>query len=340
MTAQGAGAAEFAAMPAYDREQWEHLTAYWEKRADARGTPRWLAEGARSAGGAIAGAARSAGSAVGKVVPDAVKSAVNDAGDVLLEQALRPAAGGAAHLLELTNDWAVELHDPEAVLKIARERGVDATEIGELRAAGLKDCDRLLTRTTLRWRTVGAVEGAAMGTLALVPVAGIPVAVFADVLVMDVLSVSIATRIAYSYGYDANDPAEREFIDQVVASALVKQLAKAGPLNKTALAHQAFAGRVRWSEKLRQDHRSGQALEKFMAKWYQGRVPVQHVGKGLGVLAILVGAGVNAQVLGRVADHSKKYCQTRRLCERYGMPLPVALSGMHPEGFADEADMP
>lgn len=47
---------------------------------------------------------------------------------------------------------------------------------GSPRQQDLKVCDRLLTRNTLTWRTAGAVEGGAMGLLALVPVAGIPVA--------------------------------------------------------------------------------------------------------------------------------------------------------------------
>ncbi len=50
-------------------------------------------------------------------------------------------------------------------------------------------------------------EGGAMGLLAMVPVA-----LTADILVVQVLSTSIASRIAYSYGYDAKDPGEQDFI--------------------------------------------------------------------------------------------------------------------------------
>lgn len=344
-----------AEMPAYDREQWERLEAYWSKRANARGTPKWLTDGARSAASATGKAAKSASAAVGKVVPDAVKDAagkvvpdrVKDAavtaGDAVVDKALRPAVATAVHLIELANDWAVELQDPDSVLATARKRGLGVENLADLRDVQLKDCDRLLTRETLKWRTAGAVEGAGMGALALVPVAGIPASIFADVIVMDVLCASIATRVAYSYGFDAKDPAEKEFVESMVATALTKQLAKAGPLNETALAHHAFAGRQRWSAKLRQDHRIGEALEKLMSRWYSGgRVPVQHVSKGLWVLAILVGAGTNSHVLARVADHSRRYCQTRWLCERYGLPLPTALRKPEPSSpgdlSADEAD--
>jgi hypothetical protein len=54
------------------------------------------------------------------------------------------------------------------------------------------------------------------------------------------------------------------------------------------------------------------------------------VSKGLWVLAILVGAGTNSHTLARVADHSRRYCQTRWLCERYGLPLPAALRRPEP----------
>jgi hypothetical protein len=338
-------------MSAYERDQWERLQAYWSRRANPRGTPKWLTDGARSVASASGRAAKGAATAVGKAVPDTVKEAagkvsvpdgVKDAagraGGVVLDQALRPAASAAAHILELANDWVIELQDPQAVLATARRRGLKVESLADLREVHLRDCDRLLTRETLKWRTAGALEGAGMGALALVPVAGLPISIGADLLVMDLLCASIATRIAYSYGFDPKDPAEKELIDAMVSTALAKQLAKAGPMKDTALAHKAFAGRRNWSAKLRKDHRIGAELEKLMSRWYSGaHVPVQHVSKALGVLAILVGAGTNSQTLARVADHSRKYCQTRWLCERYALPLPPALRTLEPFA-AEDAD--
>lgn len=259
---------------------------------------------------------------VSRVAPEAAKRAASVVGDTLLI----PAAKGAVALLKLTSDWAVELHDPSKVVELARSRNLDVHEVVDLKSVALKDCDGLLGRHNLKWRTVGAVEGGTMGALALVPVAGIPVSITADIVVMDVLCTAIATRVAYCYGFDAADPAEREFIGQVVATGLRKQMAKSAPINHTARAGQAFRGRQRWSAKLRNDHQLGAALEKFMARWYTGgKVPVRHVAKGLWLLAVLVGAGANSQILARVAEHSQRYCQTRWLCERYGLELPPAL---------------
>ncbi|WP_442545205.1 EcsC family protein [Arthrobacter sp. KN11-1C] len=136
-------------------------------------------------------------------------------------------------------------------------------QAGEL-AKDLKVCDRLLTLNTLTWRTAGAVEGGAMGFLALVPVVGIPIAMTADILVIQVLSASIAARIGYAYGYDAKDPDEQIFIQRLVRRSFMAQAAKAEPLRDVARAADEIKGRVRLSDKLRADHRLLAALEKLM----------------------------------------------------------------------------
>ncbi len=167
-----------------------------------------------------------------------------------------------------------------------------------------------------------------MGLLAMVPVAGIPVAMTADILVIQVLSASIAARIAYSYGYDAKDPDEQLFIQRLVRRSFVAQAAKAEPLRETARAASAVKGRVRWSEKLRHDHRLLAALEKLMQQLGPAgsRVPVQNVAKVVPFVGVLIGAGLNSAVLGRVAADAQRYCQTRFLCDKYGLPLPAALT--------------
>lgn len=42
-------------------------------------------------------------------------------------------------------------------------------------------------------------------------------------------------------------------------------------------------------------------------------------------VGILIGAGMNSALLGNVAADAQRYCQTRFLCEKYGLPLPAAL---------------
>lgn len=35
---------------------------------------------------------------------------------------------------------------------------------------------------------------------------------------------------------------------------------------------------------------------------------------------------MNSAILGNVAADAQRYCQTRFLCEKYGLPLPAALA--------------
>ncbi|WP_329133503.1 EcsC family protein [Streptomyces sp. NBC_01476] len=311
-------------MSAYEGQVWDKLNEHWEHRNNPRGLPNW-------ASAALGRTGEVAGNAVRRVtdaVPEAVTEPIRRAGDAVADKAMRPALAAAIALLELVNDWAMELNDPKNVEKLSRKRGFDLNSFTELRQQDLKVCDRLLTRNTLRWRTAGAIEGGAMGLLAMVPVAGIPVAMTADILVIQVLSTSIAARIAYSYGYDAKDPDEQIFIQRLVRRSFMAQAAKAKPLHEAARAAEAVKGRIKWSAKLRQDHRLLAALEKLMQQLGPAgsRVPVQNVAKVVPFVGVLIGAGMNSAILGRVAADAQRYCQTRFLCDKYGLRLPVALA--------------
>lgn len=113
-------------------------------------------------------------------------------------------------VFELIDAWILEMTDAARVVNIARKQGIDIEDFTELRTRDLKVCDRLLSRHTLRWRTVGALEGGAMGAVALIPIAGLPVSITADLAIIQAMSVAIASRVAYSYGFDAKDPDELE----------------------------------------------------------------------------------------------------------------------------------
>ncbi len=313
-----------ALMSAYDRQVWESLNEHWVRRDNRRGLPNWAGTALERTGAAAHGAAMRATG----VVPEAIMKPVRRAGDAVVNTAMRPALEGAAALLDLVNDWAQELNDPKNVEKLARKRGLELNSFSELRKQELKFCDRLLSFHTLTWRTVGALEGGAMGVLAMVPVAGIPIALTADILVIQVMSVSIASRIAYSYGYDAKDPEEQVFIQRLVRRSFMAQAAKAEPLRDTARAWNAVKGRQNWSAKLRDDHRLLVGIEKLMKQLGPAgsTVPLKNVAKVVPYVGVLIGAGVNSMTLGRVAADAQRFCQTRYLCEKYGLPLPAALA--------------
>lgn len=316
-------------MSAYEAEVWARLLAHWEGRANRRGLPNWLNDAGEKASGV---AARAAG-AVGKRVPDAVRDRAEKAGEVLGDKVLGPTVKAGVSLLDLVNDWSAELNDPNTVVKIANKKGLEINEISELRAHDLKACDRLLTRNTLKWRSFGALEGGGMGALALVPVAGLPAALTADFLVIQVLSTAIASRIAYSYGFDAKDPAEAEFIRRLVNRSFLAQAGKSAPMHQVANAAAAAKGRVNWSEKLLNDQKLLAALKKLMenAGANAPKASVGNVAKGLPYIGVVIGAGTNSAVLGAVAADAQRYCQTRFLSEKYGLPLPEALGGVATE---------
>ena len=311
------------AMDDYDAHIWKKLNEHWERRSNRRGLPNWVV----SAGERTSElASRVAASAI-KVVPDVVKDPIRNVGEAVADQATKPAIHAATQVVELVNQWAIELNDPASVESLARKHGVDVDSFLELRNQHLRVCDRLLTRNTLTWRTAGALEGGAMGFLAMVPVAGIPIAISADILVIQVLSTSIATRVAYSYGFDAKDPAEQAFIERLVNRSFLAQAVKAKPLNDAARAAAAVKDRVRWSPKLRTDHPLLAGIENLMNHLGPagGKVSVEAVAKVVPFVGVLIGAGVNAGILGNIATDAQRYCQTRFICEKYGMPLPAAL---------------
>ncbi|MPY11195.1 hypothetical protein FNH21_10780 [Arthrobacter sp. KR32] len=313
-------------MSAYELQVWSGLDRHWERRNNHRGLPNW-------AGVALSKTRQVAGTAANKVgnsIPDVVTTPLNRAGEAVADRAGRPAVEAAIALLQLVNDWAMELNDPTKVELLARKQGLTFDTFADLRDQDLKSCDRLLTGNTLRWRTTGALEGGVMGLLALIPVAGIPIAMTADLLVIQVLSTSIASRIAYSYGFDAKDPDEQLFIQRLVRRSFVAQAGKAEPLRRVAGAAGAVKGRVNWSPKLRADHRLLTAIEALMKQLgpVGATVPLQNVAKVVPFIGIVIGTGTNSAVLGNVAADARRYCQTRFLCEKYGMPLPAAL---HPD---------
>lgn len=267
-------------MSQYEEKVWASLNEHWARRDNQRGIPNWASNALTKGGESAAKAAR----AVGGAVPDAVKKPVQNVGEAVTSAAVRPALESAVAILELVNEWCLELNNPKTVEKAARQRGVDVATFADLKQQDLKFCDRLLARNTLVWTSVGAVEGGAMGLLALVPVAGIPVAISADIFVIQVMSTAISARIAYSYGFDAKDPDEQEFIQRLVQRSFVTQAAKVVPLNETARAAGAIAGRQRWSANLRADHRLIAVLEKMMNQVGPAgsAVSVKSVAKALG----------------------------------------------------------
>lgn len=310
-------------MSPYEERRWAELEHHWSRKAEGR---RILSPKARvamdTAGRKTKGAALTAGRAISSATPEAVKGGL----ELVTDAALASSVKAAVHLLELVTDWTTELMDPEWVLKHHRAAGRPVGSLADLKALDLKDLDDQTRGMALKWRTGGAFQGGVMGTLAIVPYAGGFAAITLDMVAVHVLSTAIATRICYAYGFDATDEQVRRIVDRMVLRTYKEQVPKAATVRQANAAFAAGKGRVRWSSKLRDDHRLMAAVEKLMKQFANGRaVPVEKVTKAMPVVAIFAGAGTNAYVLGDVAHQARLYARTLFLAEKYGLPLPPNL---------------
>lgn len=313
-------------MSSYEQKRWGELQEYWEKRAG--GSWRVLPPKAREAVENASDATKEAARKAGRAVVDATPSRVNDMASRAADASLVPVAEGVARLLELVNDWTIELNDPDRVLRFHQEQGREVASLEDLRNLDLGELEEMTKGMALRWRTFGAGEGAALGSLALfpVPVVGSAIAISADLVVMQVLTGGIATRICYAYGFDADDPNVRRMIELMIRRAYLDQSAKAGTVKKSADAFAAAKGRVNWSQKLREDHRIMEGMEKLLKQLgNSNHVSVKHARMGLPVVSILIGAGTSSHSLGEVAKQSRAYAATKFLADKYGMPMPPNL---------------
>lgn len=318
-------------MSPYEVRTWTALETHWQRKADRRKLmPAKARAAVEAAGSKTKVVLGRAGTAVKEATPESVKAVGERAADAVLA----PVVEGAIRLVDLANDWAVELTDPQKVIDFHRSRNRDVSSLEDLRRLDLADLDEVVRNLVLKWRSLGAAEGAALGALALVPVAGGAAAITADIAVMQVLTTSIATRVCYAYGFDATDPELQHVVGRMVARSFSEQIPKASTARSANLAAAATKGRTRWSQKLRDDHKLLAALEKLMKQWNgSSHIPVGKVAKGIPVVSIVTSAGTNAWVMGDVAKQARLYAQTLFLAGKYDLPLPARLAT-----FAVEAD--
>lgn len=166
-----------------------------------------------------------------------------------------------------------------------------------------------------------------MGALTFVPVAGSVAAIGADLLVMHALSTAIATRAAHAYGIDPTSDAERHHLDRMLRKVWVSQAPGVNAVNSAHNAYQAGAGRLKWSQAFREDHRIAHVVEKLMKQvGNANHIPIDKVISKLPALAVVTSAGANSVVLGSLAKTSVRYSQTVHLSEKYNLDLPPNLS--------------
>lgn len=311
-------------MSPYEARRWRALEAHWAKKANRRPlSPASVRAAAAAVGTKTKDFATRAGTTIAEAAPESVK----EFGGRVADATLAPVIDQAVRLIDLVNDWAVELTDPEKVLEFHQKRGHNVKSLDDLQDLDLADLDEMVRRLVLQWRSFGAVEGAALGTLAMIPVGGGALAITVDVVLMQVLTTAIATRVCYAYGFDAKQPELQDVVRRMVSRSFIEQAPKAAAARNANLAAQAAKGRQHWSKKLREDHRLLAAVEKLMKHWNGGvHVPVSKAAKGLPVIAVVFSTGTNSFVIGDVAKQARHYAQTLFLAEKYGLPLPGVLT--------------
>jgi len=135
-------------MSPYERQRWEDLVAHWDKKAKGRRTLPPRANAALGKAGEVTRAtATKAGAVIADNTPDKVKELAGSA----VHAALVPTVHHVVHLLELLNDWVVELTDPAAVLAYHRDKGRAVDTLHDLKALDLEHLEEFTDGMTLRW---------------------------------------------------------------------------------------------------------------------------------------------------------------------------------------------
>ena len=311
---------------AYELRQWHELETYWEKIANPSTV---LSPKVRSVVEAAGATTKRVMTQSGTAIANATPQPLKDLGSKVVDASLVPTLKAATHLLELTTDWVAELTNPQSVIGYHRKKGRSVATLDDLKGLDLRELDEVVRLLALQWRSIGAAEGAAMGALALVPVAGWAGAITLDVVVTHLLTTAIAMRVCYAYGYDAKDPELHEIVQRMVAKSFAQQAPKAGTMRSAGLAAAAAKDRTNWSKALRENHQLLAASEKLMQQLHSvSHVPVRQAAKLLPVVSIVAASGTNAFVLGDVAVKAKRYAQTLFLAEKHGFPLPKNVAAL------------
>lgn len=113
----------------------------------------------------------------------------------------------------------------------------------------------------------------------------------------------------------------------MVRKAWTAQAPKAGTVKGAKDAFVQGAGRVRWSDKFRNDHRIAFAVEKLLKQIGNGQhVPIEKVVAKMPAIAVVTSAGINGTVLGSLAKTSVRYGRTVHLAQKHNLALPPNLT--------------
>lgn len=308
-------------MSPYEAQVWADLGEFWQRKAERRSLPPKANHAKDVATAKVKGAASATGGFISGATPQAVKTA----GGMVVDLALEPTVQATLGLIEWVTDTVQEFSDPADVYAFHRDGGRPVAGLADLRALDLQHLDEFTRGFVWRCRTTGVVEGAALGMVTFVPVAGSMAAIGLDLVIMHALSTAIATRAAHAYGLDPTSDSGRDHLDRMLRRAWTAQAPKASAVKGAKNAFVEGAGRVRWSQKFRD--RIATAVEKLLKHASNGQhVPIDKVVAKMPVIGVVTSAGINGTVLGSLAKTSVRYSQTIHLARKHDLALPPNLA--------------
>jgi hypothetical protein len=155
---------------------------------------RRLPPRAEHAKDAAAAKIRGAASATGKSIANLTPQPVKDAGGLVVDRALDPALQAALGLLEWVTETVQRFSDPADIYKHDWAQGRQVTTLAHLEALDLEDLDGFTRWFAWQCRTTGVFEGAGMGLLTFIPVAGSVAAIGLDLVVLHAVHRNRDTR--------------------------------------------------------------------------------------------------------------------------------------------------
>ncbi|WP_158632661.1 EcsC family protein [Amycolatopsis sp. WAC 01416] len=238
-------------------------------------------------------------------------------------------------LLNLVNKASEATLRRKAVVAAYAKRGHAVSELSDILKLDLRDIDKAMPRLGLSYTAFSTIEGAGAGLAVsggelLATVGGIfgagagaapgggtvAAAVAADaVLVLGAMTRAIAHIAAY-YGYDTELPQERVFALGVLNFGMARQAGKSFAYVQLNKIVNDLARRATWA----QLNKNGVTQ---IVKAFYGRTASELTKKKLGqavpVVGIVIGAGLNAQLLKNLTNDAEHLYRERFLREKHGL---------------------
>jgi hypothetical protein len=220
-----------------------------------------------------------------------------------------------------------------AVISAYQKRGYPVTVLTDIRRLDLREIDAVKPRLDIAYITAATLEGAgagfvvsggellaAVGTVAgagagAAPGAGTVIgAMAADAAAVLLASQRAIAHTAAYYGYDADDREERLFALGVLGVGTAAEAGKAAAYAELNKVVQGLARNQAWAQ-LNQ-HAVTQIVKRVYAMLGM-RLTQRKLGQAIPVVGIVLGAGLNARLLARIADDADYLYRERFLREKY-----------------------